>query len=75
MLNPTLNYVRHLISNFLNHSRPFRNVLDIGILPNLAWGIFMCFNKGKEYNREFIEYLIKNRLETSFYLGNGEYTF
>jgi SAM-dependent methyltransferase len=37
--------------------------------PSMAWGIFLLLRKTKEYNAEFIEYPLKEELETRFYLG------
>jgi len=39
------------------------------MLPNMAWGIFLLLEKKRPYNREFLEFPIKERLETNFYLG------
>ncbi len=38
-------------------------------LPNMAWGIFLLLEKKRKYNQEFLEYPVKERLETNFYLG------
>ena len=40
-------------------------------LPNMAWGIFLEFEKRKDYNREFLEYPVDQNLETNFYLGDS----
>lgn len=45
-------------------SKPLAN-----LFPNLAWGIFIRFEKTKEYNNEFIKYPVEKQLETNFYLG------
>jgi SAM-dependent methyltransferase len=39
------------------------------IFPNLAWGSFFHLIKKREYLNEFIEYPLKEKLETNFYLG------
>ncbi len=39
------------------------------LLPNMAWGIFFLFEKRREYEREFLEYPGRERLETNFYVG------
>ena len=39
--------------------------------PNFAWGSFFHLIKEREYSREFIEYPLKEKLETNFYLGDS----
>lgn len=39
------------------------------LFPSAAWGIFLMFEKTKEYNSQFIEYPIRSKLETNFYTG------
>ena len=39
------------------------------LLPNMAWGIFLHFEKQRSYVREFLEHPVKHALETNFYLG------
>ena len=39
------------------------------IFPIMAWGIFVMFEKGRNYQREFLDYPVIHRLETNFYLG------
>jgi hypothetical protein len=39
------------------------------IFANLAWGIFFLLQKVEPYQKEFLEYPIKQRLETNFWLG------
>lgn len=39
------------------------------LFPTWAWGIFMMFEKVREYNQEFIEFPINEKLETNFYVG------
>ncbi len=34
--------------------------------PNMAWGIFMLFEKTNSYNGQFLEYLTNSKLETNF---------
>ena len=42
------------------------------IFPSLAWGIFLLFKKIRKYNNKaFLEYPVKNRLETNFFVGDG----
>ncbi|MEO8626537.1 MAG: methyltransferase domain-containing protein [Betaproteobacteria bacterium] len=38
-------------------------------LPNMAWGIFLRIEKVRDYNNEFVQFPVKARLETNFYLG------
>jgi SAM-dependent methyltransferase len=39
-------------------------------LPTMAWGIFLDFEKVRPYGREFLEYPVREQLETNFYLGS-----
>jgi SAM-dependent methyltransferase len=39
------------------------------LLPNMAWGIFLLFEKRRPYGREFLDHPVKHQLETNFYLG------
>jgi hypothetical protein len=39
------------------------------MLPNLAWGIFMRWEKTRPYGREFLDYPISRKLETNFFVG------
>lgn len=39
------------------------------IFPNSAWGSFFHLEKVKDYNNEFLDFPVKERLETYFYLG------
>lgn len=41
------------------------------VLPNMAWGIFMLLQKQKSYTKGYLEWPVRNSLETSFYLGPG----
>jgi SAM-dependent methyltransferase len=45
-------------------ARPFAK-----LLPNMAWGIFFMFEKQRSYKNEFLEFPVKERLETNFYVG------
>ena len=45
-------------------ARPLSN-----ILPNMAWSIFFLLEKKREYRNEFLEYPVRERLETNFYVG------
>jgi SAM-dependent methyltransferase len=38
-------------------------------LPNMAWGMFLLLEKKREYERSFLEFPIKERLETNYYVG------
>ncbi len=37
--------------------------------PNLAWGIFLRFEKQRAYEREFLNHPAQGELETNFYVG------
>jgi ubiquinone/menaquinone biosynthesis C-methylase UbiE len=39
------------------------------VLPNMAWGVFMRWEKQKGYDKQFLEYPVNLQLETNFYLG------
>jgi SAM-dependent methyltransferase len=39
------------------------------LFPNASWGIFMAFKKMKHYDREFLDYPGRHRLETNFFTG------
>lgn len=39
------------------------------ILPTMAWGIFMHWKKTKSYTDSYIQYPVKKRLETNFFVG------
>jgi hypothetical protein len=39
------------------------------MFPNMAWGIFLMFEKQREYNGEFLRSPVENKLETNFYVG------
>lgn len=39
--------------------------------PGLAWGIFLILQKRKNYSGEFLDYPVTHRLETNFWLGEG----
>lgn len=40
------------------------------MFPNMAWGIFLMLTKSRQYDREFLEFPVNNRLETNFFLGS-----
>lgn len=42
------------------------------LFPNLAWGIFFLFEKQREYRGEFLEFPIREGLETNFYVGKTQ---
>ena len=42
------------------------------LLPNGAWGIFVLLEKKRRYEGEFLEYPLKRKLETNFYLGEAQ---
>jgi SAM-dependent methyltransferase len=39
------------------------------LLPSMAWGIFMRFEKRRVYTRGFLDFPIREQLETNFFLG------
>lgn len=39
------------------------------IFPSLSWGIFFLLEKKIEYANEFIDFPVREKLETNFYLG------
>jgi len=39
------------------------------MFPTLAWGIFFLFEKTGEYKAEFLQYPVKEDLQTNFFLG------
>lgn len=39
------------------------------IFPNMAWGIFLMFEKKKSYIQQFLDFPVAQKLETNFYLG------
>lgn len=41
------------------------------IFPNMAWGIFLLLLKKRTYDREFLDYPDRERLETNFYVGRS----
>lgn len=41
-----------------------------GILPNMAWGIFLMFEKRTKYSRHFLDFPVQKKLETNFFLGS-----
>lgn len=55
-------------SNFYPFSPGVAKVLAAA-LPTMAWGIFFLFKKQKAYQTEFVDFPVKNRLETNFYTG------
>jgi hypothetical protein len=51
---------------------PFPPVLArplAAIFPGMAWGIFLRLEKQRPYYREFLEFPVRARLETPFFLG------
>lgn len=40
-----------------------------GLIPTMAWGIFMNWKKEKTYKNEYLVYPVAQQLETSFFLG------
>ena len=51
---------------------PFPGVLArplAAAFPGMAWGMFLLLRKEREYAGEFLEYPVRERLETNFYLG------
>lgn len=55
-------------SNFYPFSPGLAKVLAAA-LPTMAWGIFFLFQKQKAYQTEFVDFPVRNRLETNFYTG------
>ena len=41
------------------------------LFPNLAWSIFFMFKKKNSYGSQFLEFPVKNKLETNFYVGHS----
>ncbi|HRY30281.1 MAG TPA: methyltransferase domain-containing protein [Elusimicrobiota bacterium] len=41
------------------------------LFPNMAWGVFLHFEKKKPYRRQFLEFPITQNLQTKFFLGDG----
>jgi SAM-dependent methyltransferase len=39
------------------------------MFPSLAWGIFFLLEKENEYSNEFVNFPVREKLETNFYLG------
>jgi SAM-dependent methyltransferase len=39
------------------------------LFPNLAWSIFFLFEKQRKYKNEFLEFPLREHLETNFYVG------
>jgi hypothetical protein len=39
------------------------------IIPNMAWGIFKMFEKKNPYSHQFLDFPVKQKLETNFFLG------
>ncbi len=39
------------------------------LLPSMAWAVFFLMQKTKPYNREFLDFPRREKLETNFYLG------
>lgn len=45
------------------------------LLPNMAWGIFLRFEKKRAYENEFLEYPVVEQLETNFFRGTDHVSF
>jgi SAM-dependent methyltransferase len=39
------------------------------LFPGMAWGIFFLFEKQRPYQNEFLEFPVREKLETNFYVG------
>lgn len=39
------------------------------LFPTLSWGIFFLFEKQRPYREEFLEFPVREKLETNFFLG------
>lgn len=55
-------------SNFYPFPPVFAKPLA-ALLPSMAWGIFLLLEKQQEYHQEFLDFPVKEQLETNFYLG------
>lgn len=41
------------------------------LFPSMAWSIFILLEKKREYDQEFLEFPVREQLETNFYLGEA----
>lgn len=55
-------------SNFYPFPPVFAKLLA-AFIPTMAWGIFLLLEKQREYHHEFLDFPVKEQLETNFYLG------
>jgi len=39
------------------------------LVPSMAWGIFLLLEKSRDYEGSFLEFPVKEKLETKFFLG------
>ncbi len=39
------------------------------VFPSMAWSMFFLFQKQREYGNEFLEFPVREKLETNFYVG------
>jgi SAM-dependent methyltransferase len=57
-------------SNFYPFSPPIARPLA-KLFPNMAWSIFLLLKKVRPYDKGFLEYPVKERLETPYFLGGN----
>ena len=55
-------------SNFYPFSPPIARPLA-KLCPNMAWSIFLLLKKVKPYQQEFLDFPVRERLETPYFLG------
>lgn len=60
--------VEHAGSNFYPFPPSIAKPLA-SAFPSMAYGTFLLLKKVKVYDKEFIEFPVKNRLETNFFVG------
>lgn len=58
-------------SNFYPFS-PFLAKPLARMLPNMAWSIFLLLKKVRPYKTEFLDYPVRERLETPYFLGTDK---
>lgn len=55
-------------SNFYPFPRGLARPLA-ALFPSMAWGIFFLFEKQKHYQGSFLDFPVREKLETNFLLG------
>jgi len=58
-------------SNFYPFS-PFLAQPLSKLFPNMAWSIFLLMRKVRPYQQEFLDFPVREKLETPYYLGPGK---